>query len=307
MHPRVIFVGGVSRSGTTLLHRLLGQLPDVVSLGEVCNLWGTGLRNGDLCTCGDLIASCVFWKEIGDRAFGGWDAVDLQEMRRLRGSIDRIRFLPALLQGKRSGAVQTTAAAYASYYTKIYTAALEVGGAQVVVDSSKRAPLACCLGMYADVDLKLVHIVRDSRGVAYSCTKNVLRVDSVRGATLGTASPADTSLNWIVQNLALEILSRKGVSTRMLTYERLIEDPVGVLREVISFAGLSVDESAMRFLSDDHAVLDAGHSIGGNPMRAQTGRVSLRLDDAWRTHLPRTDRLLVSALTFPLLRRYSRS
>jgi hypothetical protein len=307
MHPRVIFVGGVSRSGTTLLHRLLGQLPDVVSLGEVCNLWDTGLQNGDLCTCGELISSCVLWKEIGERAFGGWGALDLYEMQRLRGAVDRIRFLPALLKGKRSGVVQKTAAAYASYYARIYTAALEVSGARVVVDSSKRAPLACCLGMYADIDLKLVHIIRDSRGVAYSCTKNVLRVDSVRGATLGTASPMDTSINWIVQNLALEILGRKGVSTRILTYERLIDDPVGVLREVISFANLSGDDSAMRFLSDDHAVLDTGHSIGGNPMRAQTGRVSLRLDDAWRTHLPYTDRLLVSALTYPLLRRYSRS
>ncbi|WP_433172122.1 sulfotransferase [Actinoallomurus sp. CA-150999] len=306
MHPRVIFVGGVSRSGTTLLHRLLGQLPDVVSLGEVCNLWDSGLKNGDLCTCGELISSCVFWKEIGERAFGGWGAIDLHEMQRLRGAIDRVRFLPALLKGKRSGVIPKTAAAYASYYARIYTAALEVSGARVVVDSSKRAPLACCLGMYADVDMKLVHIIRDSRGVAYSCTKNVLRVDSVRGATLGTASPMDTSINWIVQNLALEILGRKGVSTRMLTYERLIDDPVGVLREVMSFAGLSGDESVMGFLSDDHAVLDTGHSIGGNPMRAQTGRVSLRLDDAWRTQLPPADRLLVSALTYPLLRRYSR-
>ncbi|GAA4639084.1 sulfotransferase [Actinoallomurus vinaceus] len=306
MQPRVIFVGGVSRSGTTLLHRLLGQLPGVVSLGEVSNLWETGLKNGDLCTCGELISSCVFWKEIGERAFGGWGALDLHEMERLRGTIDRVRFLPALLKGKRSDAVQQKAAAYASYYAKIYAAALEVSGARVVVDSSKRASLACCLGMYADIDLKLVHIIRDSRGVAYSCTKHVLRVDSVGGATLGTASPMDTSLNWIVQNLALEILGRKGVSTHMLTYERFIDDPVGLLRELISFAGLSVDEPAMRFLSDDHAVLDTGHSIGGNPMRAQTGRVSLRLDDVWRTHLPRSDRLLVSALTYPLLRRYAR-
>jgi hypothetical protein len=306
VRPPVVYIGGFSRSGTTLLQRLFGQLPGVVSLGEVCNLWDTGLKFDELCTCGKSISRCEFWCEIAEKAFGGWNTLDLCEIQRLRGEIDRARFIPRLMRNSQPGAFETTVRVYSSYYTKIYAAALEVSGAQVVVDSSKRASLAYCLCGSADINLKLVHIVRDSRGVAYSCTRPIPRVDSVDGAVFGTAPPAITSLNWIVHNVALEILSRKGVPTYLLTYEQFIKEPVRYFQQLASFAGLPADESATEFLSDEYALLGAGHSIGGNPMRARTGRVPLRLDDAWRPRLTRTDRLLVSALTFPLLRRYSR-
>ncbi|GAA0351059.1 sulfotransferase [Actinoallomurus spadix] len=306
MRPRVIYIGGFSRSGTTLLQRLLEQLPGVVSLGEVCNLWDSALKYDDLCTCGESISRCRFWGEVAERAFGGWDAIDLHEVRRLRLLTDRARHLPELLGNTRSGRLQATATAYSSYYARIYAAALEVSGAEVVVDSSKRASLACCLSRSAAIDLRLVHIIRDSRGVAYSCTKKISRVDSVHGADLGTALPVVTSLNWVVHNVALEILGRRGLPTHRLTYEGFVDEPVRSFRELVSFAGLSADVDTTAFLSDDHVVLGTGHSIGGNPMRAQTGRVSLRLDDAWRARLPRADRLAVSALTYPLLRRYSR-
>jgi hypothetical protein len=307
MRPQVLYIGGFSRSGTTLLQRLLDQLPGVISLGEVCNLWDTGLKSDDLCTCGEVISCCKFWGEIAERAFGGWNAVDLYEVQRLRNAIDRARFLPRLLRKARSEEFEAAARVYSRFYTKIYAAVIEVSGARVVVDSSKRASLASCLCEFADVDLKLIHIVRDSRGVAYSCTKPITRVDSVDKAVFGTAPPATTALNWIVQNVALEMLTKKGAPTYLITYEEFIKEPIRCFRELASFAGLPADDTTVEFLSNEHAVLGTGHSIGGNPMREQTGRVALRLDEAWRTRLTRNDRLLVSALTYPLLRRYFRT
>lgn len=306
MRPSIVYIGGFNRSGTTLVQRLLDQLPDVASLGEVCNLWDAGLNFDDLCTCGKSISRCEFWCEIAERAFGGWCALDLHGIRRLRENVDRARFLPELLFGSRRASFARMASEYADYYARIYAAAIEVSGARFVIDASKRAPLACCLSSSADINLRVVHIVRDSRGVAYSCAKRgVPRVDTARETFFGTAPPMATSLNWVVHNIALEILGRKKVPTYMLTYEHLIRQPVRCFEQLTSFAGIPADAEATGFLSDEYAVLGTGHSIGGNPMRARTGRIQLRLDDAWRTRLPRTDRLMVSALTYPLLRRYS--
>ncbi|MDT4989050.1 MAG: hypothetical protein QOI74_3144, partial [Micromonosporaceae bacterium] len=36
---RVVFLGGLGRSGTTLLERVLGELPGVLPLGETVHLW----------------------------------------------------------------------------------------------------------------------------------------------------------------------------------------------------------------------------------------------------------------------------
>ena len=57
-------------------------------------------------------------------------------------------------------------------------------------------------------------------------------------------------------------------------------------------------------MHDGSVVLSASHTVAGNPMRFRTGPTKLRRDDAWRQSLPRGRRVLVSALTGPLLARY---
>ena len=40
----VLFVGGLGRSGSTLLARMLGTIPGMVSVGELVHLWKRGPR-----------------------------------------------------------------------------------------------------------------------------------------------------------------------------------------------------------------------------------------------------------------------
>ena len=46
--------------------------------------------------------------------------------------------------------------------------------------------------------------------------------------------------------------------------------------------------------------LPPGHTVAGNPDRFQS-EVKIKTDIEWQTKMPRADRLLVTALTFPLL------
>ena len=111
VRTRVLFIGGLGRSGTTLLERLVSELPGVCGLGEVVHLWERALRDDERCGCGRAFSQCPFWVAVGERAFGGWDQVDAAEVIRLKHRVDRNRYLPLLAlprlaRGRRAGAVR---------------------------------------------------------------------------------------------------------------------------------------------------------------------------------------------------------
>ena len=66
---RVLYLGGLGRSGTTLVERLLGELPSVCALGEVVHLWQRDVLNDERCGCGAKFSACTFWKRVGEQAF----------------------------------------------------------------------------------------------------------------------------------------------------------------------------------------------------------------------------------------------
>src|SRR5262249_2495572 len=59
--PRVILLGGLGRSGTTLVERIVGELPGVMALGEIVHLWRRDIRDNERCGCGERFHDCPFW------------------------------------------------------------------------------------------------------------------------------------------------------------------------------------------------------------------------------------------------------
>jgi len=301
---RVLFLGGLGRSGSTLLERLLGQLPGVCSLGEIVHLWQRDLRDDERCGCGDRFSGCGFWQKVGVEAFGGWDAVDPQRVLDLKAAVERTRHIPRLALGPKPAGL----AEYASYYSRVYRAAATVSGATAVVDSSKHSALAYCLRHAPDIDLRVIHVVRDSRGVAYSWTKRVPRPEADRDDEMTRYSPSRSAVLWNAHNASFGMLGRLGVPVRRVRYEELLADPRATLRSIARFADLEESTVELSFLraAESGFVADLGpaHSAAGNPMRFTIGTVPLRRDDAWRRSLPARQRRIVGALTAPLLSAY---
>ncbi len=306
---RVVFLGGLGRSGSTLIERVLGELPGYCAAGELTHLWQWGILDDERCGCGDAFATCPFWAEVGHRAFGarGWTEAVATRMLRLRAQVDRMRHLPQLMAPTSAQVRASELAAYLAGYRALYAAIAEVSGAEIVVDSSKHASMAFCLRHHAaDLDFRLVHIVRDSRGVAYSWTKEMARPQAAAGPhnTMARYSPVRAALMWDADNASLDILGRLGTPRLLVRYEDFVADPRGQVQRIAAFAGKPVTSSDLTFLGSTHAELTGRHAIAGNPMRFQHGRVELRRDDAWRSRLPRRQRQIISALTAPLLARY---
>lgn len=287
---RVVYLGGLGRSGTTLLERLLGEIPGVAPLGEVVHLWARGVLAGEPCGCGEPFPVCAFWREVGESAFGGWTQDLAERVLTLRHRVDRTRRIPRIAHPEL--------AEYAGIYQRLYDAAAETAGARVVIDSGKHASLAFCLAA-AGVDVHVVHVVRDPRAVAHSWRKTVERPEDGRPMTRW--GPARTAAHWTAQNLALDLLATRGVPVTRLRYEDLLAAPAAALATLADTLGLG---TALPFLTGTTAHLTAAHTASGNPMRFTVGPVELRRDDSWHSGLPRHHRRLVAALTWPLRSRY---
>jgi hypothetical protein len=303
--PRVLYLGGLGRSGTTVLERVLGELPGTCSVGELVHLWQRGVLDDETCGCGEPFSRCPFWTEVGRRAFGGWDRALAARMEELRPRVDRTRFIPRLAAPRLLGRHRAELREYVGTFLRLYRAISEASGGAVVIDSSKHSSLAFCLRTEPGLDLRVVHVVRDSRGVAYSWTKEVRRPEATAGEALMTRySASRSSALWVGHNLFFGLLGRLGTRTRLLRYEDFVADPRAALTELAEFAGVPAGEGALDFLSESSVLLSPSHTVAGNPMRFRTGPTPLRRDDAWREELPRGRRLLVSVLTAPLLARY---
>jgi hypothetical protein len=174
----------------------------------------------------------------------------------------------------------------------------------VVVDSSKHSALAHVLRFADDVDLRVVHVVRDPRGVAYSWTKTVARPETDGAEDMTRYSPARSALLWNAHNAAFGLLARRGVGVRRIQYEEFLSDPRAALIRLADFAGLALTADDLAFLRPEYADLKVGHSAAGNPMRFTVGRLPLRRDDDWVRALPSGQRRLVGAVCAPMLRAY---
>lgn len=300
------FIGGFGRSGSTLLERIIAELPGVCALGEVLHMWERGVRDNELCACGQHFHDCPFWRMVGAEAFGGWEHVDVGVVSRMHGQVDRTRFIPADLVAGRLSARHARARAYADYFARVYAAAAKVSGAQIVVDSSKNASTAYALRTHEDVALRVLHVIRDSRGVAYSWTKRVARPEAAAAGEhpwMEQYSPGASALLWDAHNLAFAALGRIGVPVRRVFYERFLAAPQETVATIADFLGVGVGDTSC-FLDSSTVRLGSTHQVAGNPMRFHTGELRLRADEAWRANFPRTRAQLVSILTAPLMLRY---
>lgn len=304
---RVLYIGGEGRSGSTLLAAMLGQYPGLLPVGELRGIW-QAIATDELCGCGTPFSECGFWSEVGDVAFGGWARVDSEQMLRLDREYARHRRIARLLVPtiRRRHAVDL--ATITATMSALYLAIRRVSGCEVILDSTKDPTYAFLLNLVPEVDMRLVHLVRDSRGVAYSWQRRVARPEyanhpELRDTVMDRREPWRAAVEWDVKNSLVRHLGSRGVPRLLLRYESLLEDPDGSIDRVLSHAGLSAGDGSTHEGGEGYESLPH-HTIGGNRIRFVRGKVKLRPDDEWQAAMNRRDRTLVTALSLPYLWAY---
>ncbi len=306
---RITYVAGWGRSGSTLLARMLATRPEAVFVGESRDLWQRGGMENRWCSCGQEFYDCPFWTAVGQQAFGGWDTVDFERMMRLRAVTDKpwSFFLTAYPTVSRR--YRRLVEEYVSSLERLFTAFHVVSGASTVVDSSKMPSFAMLLRQIPRCDLRVVHLVRDSRGIAHSWDKKRLRLDRPGStAEMLRYRPTASAFRYDIYNVEAQLLAHYSDTYVRLRYEDLMADPRNQLRRVEQRLGSPLDENAFAFLTEEGkgyaARLATHHAVAANPSRHEQGAIVLLPDQDWRSRMGRPTKLLVTGITAPILHSY---
>lgn len=304
---RVLYIGGMGRSGSTLLNRMLGQLPGFTPVGEIGYVFDRGVLKNHKCGCGATFDSCPFWTDVGRAAFGGWDRLDRAELRGLLETVERTRYVPLMMAPALFPGFRRRLDRYVTLLQAVYVAAQQVSGARVLVDSTKEAATLHILRHVAALDLRVVHLLRHPGGVVYSWGKKVRRPEVAEDSAAAYMPVWSTRLvirRWITANLLVALAARLGVPTIRVRYEDLVADPAAGIGRMTALVGAELAPGSLAFLDGEGLQLPPTHTLAGNPMRFSSGRMVLRADDAWRTALPAGKRRWVQVSTWPFRRHY---
>lgn len=303
---KVLNIIGCGRSGSTILGNMLGQLPGWVHVGELCYVWNRGFMQDALCGCGEPFSRCGFWGRVVERS--GLDLGDREAARLARFPRRANRRLArTILQGRGPLGLVDGIDDYLGALRALYRALEAETGARVIVDSTKSPAHCYLLGAADELDVHGLHLVRDARAVAHSWNRGKVRRDRNPDdpRPMDRFSSARSAVKWTYANLSVELVrKRTGRRVHLVRYEDFVVDPGGTLERI---ARLVEEPSADTPMVSDRLVwLEPTHTVWGNPSRLQTGPVELRMDVEWQRRMSLRDRAVVSAITWPLQRRYRR-
>lgn len=302
---KVLFVGGMPRSGSTLFDLMVGQLPGYCDVGELFYLWQAGPLRNQLCACGLHFDRCPFWTDVGDDAFGGWQTLDVAEVLSLQRRVDTtLRLALARLDGLLPAHADDVRR-YLDLTRALYEAIARRADASVVVDSTKRPSTAYLLAADPGVELAVAHVVRDPRAVVNSWNEAVKLPDKAAShAYMPRRAQRQTMRRWLTVNLMMERLRATGVPTKRIRYEDLVSDPQTAMRQVMALWGTSPVVGDLDFITPDGLRTGTSHAVAGGRVRLSSGPLPLRLDDRWRRELSPWRSRLTVAVTWPLMRHY---
>ena len=297
--PQVLYVGGWGRSGSTLLAHMLGPAARTC-VGRRAALRVAGGRPGRRAVRLRPSPSPMHVLAGGRRgAFGGWDNIDVDEVLALEAACFATETDSAFGGAAAVSRPRREAPRYAEHHrAACIRRSPRWPGAGVVVDSTKNPPYAYFLRRASDLDLRVVHLVRDSRGVVFSWMKKIVRPGGHRRrGPLRGVQPASRGppLDGVQPRL-------RAAATRLRTLDR----PGCATSRSPGSRGRELERSARPSRPrrpSDLAFLDSGEvevaatstAIRGNPMRFAHGRQKLRVDDAWRSQMARPARRVVTA------------
>jgi hypothetical protein len=305
---RIIYIGGFGRSGSTLLARLLGEAGNAVPVGELFDVWRLCFINNLRCGCGMPFDQCEFWARVVHRGFGrAIGELPVTDMQMLKVHATASRHIPAIaLPFLRSRSYRRQLSQYKKIVQDLYQGIHLSSNADWIVESSKVPQFAWLLSELDNVEVHVIHLVRDSRAAVYSWSRDKHLPEQpgiqLASETLRRHGLIRSTVEWNALNLMLEMKNKCFASYTLMRYEDLVADPWRELKRVAQSVG------ALRIQdlegSENTWRLGPAHTACGNPDRFTIGKVKIVHDRRWHTMFPRFRRWLVTILTLPLLVRY---
>jgi len=302
---RLIYLAAASHSGSTLTAMLLGAHPDLCSVGEL-KAMHLGSKDSYLCSCKERVVHCDFWSGVSEKMNkrGHQFSIDDANMD-IRSGADAytLRLLKPLVRNPFMELIRDILLAFSPRWSKqlpllrkrnsdYIRSIAEQAGVDTVVDSSKIGIRLKYLLKDKDLDIKVIWVVRDGRGVSLAYKNPSEFADAkdprFRGGGAGKTQEQGRGIltgahEWVRCNQEVEALLGTMDDSCWLKvhYEDICQDTEQTLDKLFDFIGVDSSKKRLDFKT-------AEHHIVGNGMRLDDSEV-IQLDERWQEELTETD------------------
>ncbi|QIG49933.1 sulfotransferase [Nordella sp. HKS 07] len=299
--PKLVYIAGYGRSGSTVLSIALGQHKEIFGCGEIITLGHHVWENNEYCSCGSPIHDCEFWRET----VALWGKEESPSLVSDYGKLqDQFESLISISRMLRKTLRRESFNTYSRHTLRLLEVVSKRSSRGLVVDSSKHPGRAAALALIPGLDLYVIHLVRDGRGVAWSLLKAYQRDKRIGLQKDIEAKPVmRTAFRWATVNLATESLARRLGPRRFvrIRYEDFTRDPKECLKKIGDLIGADFGDLGDQINAG--MPLEPGHQMAGNRLR-MNATIELSPDVKWKSQMPGRKQALFTWLCAWLLRRY---
>lgn len=291
---KLVYLVSSHNAGSTPIALVANAHPAMVSPGEMV---GPGGRfhdsQGPVCSCGKEVAICPFWSEVGvrfqeknfpwqpdkwglDFRFPGHAWLSRLALNRpdiLAWRLSLFSKLPWFSKKIQDMLVRNLE------FARIV---LDVSGRKVILDASKHPQRLYHLNRIPELDLRIIHLLRDPRGWCNSRRKNF------------NEPLEQTAHHWVKQNSRIsQIISQTPKSKKFtLRYETFCENPQSAMAQIWALADLPAVT-----LPDNLNTIE--HHLLGNRMRTRKD-LKIKQDLSWQTQLSTHEQKIIEQITSPV-------
>jgi hypothetical protein len=278
---KIIYIAGSGFSGSTLMDLVLGSSENAFGLGEMKfldNFLAKEKRGARISNfkddSGEELEESFFWSPVVKYIKDNNVKVKKKEER-----IKLFHFLKILIDGNKNGNKKD------GVLPILRERAREAKGEQIkfLIDSSKTLSRLCYLYECKNIDVYVIHLIRDGRGFLYSKKK---RKNSL----------AVSFWEWIKGNVLISVFLFRcidGEKKLRMGYDLFAKDPRSFIEKINNKFGLKIDpDNFLEKINQEKSYRFAGNSMRGREIK------EIKTDRSWKGNFSFPVKLIISILTY---------
>jgi len=300
-----IFITSSPFSGSTLLSFLLGIHPKIAVVSAVAGSKREGMMDTYHCSCQKLMRECEFWLDVQSkmhaRGFTNFELANFKLNFALDGPLIGHRRIGAGRSKLMDAFWENLLAVWPGYSNHLHAIAdrtkafaesvLETAGKRVFLDATKQTNRTKYLTDYLDMDVRVIHLVRDARGNVNS----TLRHRQNDNITVHQAAKKWVRENKVILRYLENLPSDKQTLVR---YEDICLDTQKTMKCLYEFCGVDPTIS----INDFRGQTEHQHILG-NQMRLRASS-EIKLDERWRQSLTKVNVQQIDHIAGDLMKRF---
>ena len=281
-NTNIIYIMGAGRSGTTALATFLGNNNEIENIGEMHQFFEY-LDGNKECSCGKSLNECNFWRNKIDFPIQNFS-------KNIRQLSEKMESHSAIIKHILSSFSKIEYEQYIALHQLILDSIQSDTKKSIVLDSSKYLGRVLALNKLDNIELKIIYVVRDVRGVINSFSKKVQT----------SKSPLSTIVYYMLVNLVAEFISRFILRKKVIKirYEDLINNPNSLFDRLEGFLNLNLKDIKDKI--GKQKSFEIGHIIGGNRLK-KNKEIYYTKDVSWEKKFNWVERSVYYILAAPIM------